>query len=223
MKGLYTFLEGIAKNNNRAWMDEHRAEYDDLRRQWYDELQQLIDAMSEWLPGMKGMTPSNVSYRFNRDTRFSPDKSPYKIFFSAALTPYGKKTHMGTYYLQLDCRGEENGLYAGVWCPEPAVLKKLRNAIVDNLEEFEEIIHRPAITEGWPGWVTSSGVLKTAPKGWPTDHPQIELLRLRDFGKFHRCDRKFFEDPSWPQRASERFHDISPLVDFFNYSIEEEI
>lgn len=223
MEGLYTFLEGIADNNNREWFGQHRAEYDDLRRQWYEELQQLIDAMSEWLPGMKGMTPSNTSYRFNRDTRFSPDKSPYKVFFSAALSPYGKKSRMSGYYLQLDYRSEENGLYAGVWCPEPAVLKKLRNAIVDNIEEFEEIIHRPAIAKEWPGWVTSSGVLKTAPKGWPTDHPQIELLRLRDLGKFHKCTRRFFEDPSWPQMASERFHDISPLVDFLNYSIEEEI
>lgn len=223
MEGLYTFLEGVSTNNNKPWFDEHRAQYDELRRQCYAELQQLIDAMAEWLPGIRGMRPQDASYRFNRDTRFSPDKSPYKIFFSAAITPFGKKTHMGAYYLQLDCRSEENGLYAGVWCPEPPVLKKLRNAIVDNIEEFEEIVNQPAISKGWPGWVTSSGTLKTAPKGWPADHPQIELLRLRDLGKFHKCTRRFFEDPSWPQRASDHFHDISSLVDFFNYSIEEDV
>lgn len=64
--------------------------------------------------------------------------------------------------------------------------QKLRYAIVDNIEESEEIVYQQAIVKDWPGWITSAGLLKNIPKGWPSDHPQFELQHLRYFGKFHK-------------------------------------
>lgn len=217
----YGFLEQVKANNNRPWLAEHRQEYDALRAQWMTQLQQLIDAMAAWEPGMARIEPKNASYRFYRDTRFSTDKSPFKCFFSAALSPYGKKTPLASYYIQVDPRADENGLYAGLWMPDGPMLKKLRHAIVDNIEEWEEALAAPGMKQ-WGPWLESIlPPLKTAPAGWPKDHPQIEYLRMRTFGKWVRCDRAFFDDPAWPQAASRIFEGAKPMIDFINYSLLE--
>lgn len=218
---LFDFLRRLAANNNREWFAAHKEEYDRLRGLWLDDLQHLIDCMSEWEPRLKGRTAKESAYRIYRDTRFSLDKTPYKVFFSASINPYLKNAHRPGYYLQMDIRPGETGLYGGIWRPEAPLLRKLRKAIVDNIEEWEEITDNKAVNRYFPGWI-SSETLKTAPKGWDKDHPQIELLRLKDYGKFCPLDEKFFHDPHWPENAAERFRVLQPFIQFLNYSIEEE-
>lgn len=220
MKNIYRFLDAIAENNNRPWLAAHNDEYQELRRQWFEDLDKLIACMSSWQPDFARQTGRDAAYRFARDTRFSPDKSPYKTFFSAAISPYGRKTERAAYYLQVDSRREENGLYGGMYCLDAPMLAKLRRAIVDNSEEFEEIVNNPELQRLYPGWLGEQ--LKTAPKGWPKDHPQIEYLRLKYYGKFHHCDRRYFESERWYERASEDFRVLKPLIDFLNYSYDEE-
>lgn len=221
MKNIYKFLDAVAENNNRPWLAAHNAEYQELRAQWIEDLDKLIACMSVWQPDFARQTGRDATYRFARDTRFSPDKSPYKTFFSAAISPYGKKTGRAAYYLQVDARREENGLYGGMYCLDAPMLAKLRRAIVDNVEEFEEIVNAPELRKLYPGWLGDT--LKTAPKGWPKDHPQIEYLRLKYYGKFHHCDRRYFESERWYERASEDFRVLKPLIDFLNYSYDEDV
>lgn len=222
MKGIYKFLDEVAQNNSRQWLAAHKAWYDELRAEWIEDLDKLIDEMTVWQPDLISQSGKSSTYRFYRDTRFSPDKSPLKTFFSAAISPYGKKScDRAGYYIQVDSRRDENGLYAGLWCVEAPMLAKLRKAIVDNIEEFEDIINEPEFVRLYGDWLGEK--LKTAPKGWPKDHPQIDLLRLKIYGKFHQCDRRYFESDKWYQRASEEFRVMKPLVDFLNYSIEEDV
>ncbi len=218
---LFDFLRRLSANNNREWFAANKDEFDRLRALWLDDLQHLIDCMGMWEPRLKGRTAKECAYRIYRDTRFSLDKTPYKVYFSASMNPYGKNAHRPGYYLQMDIRSGETGLYGGIWQPEAQVLRKLRNAIVDNIEEWEEITDTKAINRYFPGWI-SSETLKSAPKGWPKDHPQIELLRLKDYGKFCSLDENFFNDPLWYEKASDRFRLLKPFIDFLNYSIDEE-
>ena len=222
VKELFSFLRKLSENNNRPWFQANKEEFDRLRSLWLDDLQRMIDCMGVWEPGMVGMTAKQSAYRIYLDTRFSLDKTPYKVYFSASMSPKGiRMEHFGGYYLQMDIRPGETGFYGGVWQPEAANLKKLRKAIVDNIEEFEAIIHEPQMERLFPGWCSDS--LKSAPKGWPKDHPNIELLRLKDFGKFHPCGEEFFLTPDWPERAAEIMRVLKPFVDFLNYSIEEDL
>ncbi len=219
---LFDFLRRLAANNNREWFASRKGEYEELRSLWLADLQTMIDCMAEWEPLMKGRSAKETAYRIYRDTRFSLDKTPYKVYFSASFNPHGRNAHRPGYYLQMDIREGESGLYGGIWQPEAPVLKKLRHAIVDNIEEFEEICSSQALLRYFPGWV-SSAVLKTAPKGWPKDHPQVELLRLKDFGRFCPLDEAFFRDPGWPEIAAGRLSALKPLIDFLDYSIEEDV
>ncbi|MDE6266468.1 MAG: DUF2461 domain-containing protein [Muribaculaceae bacterium] len=221
---LYRFLEQVERNNNREWFHRNKEEYDRLRALWLDDLQRLIDLMAEQDPTLRGCTASKAAYRFYRDTRFSQDKSPYKTFFSAIITPYGKKDMRACYYLQMGLdrpdRDIQSGVYGGIWWPDSATLRKLRHAIVDNIEEFTEIADAPAMRREFPGWAGSR--LKTIPKGWDKDHPQAEWLKLKDIAKAHYLDEAFFCQDDWVKRTADLFLILKPLNDFINYSIDEE-
>ena len=217
---LFRFLEELERNNNREWFTANKERYMKLRGQWMADLERMHHAMALWEPRLSAFPTSAFAYRIYRDVRFSADKTPYKTYFSAIFGPKGKQPHRGSYYLHMSPHRHESGLFGGVWMPEAPVLKKLRHAIVDNIEEFEDIMNAPQMRRYFATW--DSNMLKTAPKGWPKDHPQIELLKMRDYGKVHYLEPDFFFDAAWPEKAAEMFSCLKPFVDFLNYSIDEE-
>lgn len=215
---LYGFLRELAANNNREWFAEHKPEYLELRRLWEADIDRLIGYMSVWEPRLSHLTAKSSAYRIYRDIRFSPDKTPFKTYFSAAFNRFGKSSHRAGYYLQMDVTAE-CGLYGGIWCPDSDMLRKLRKAIVDNIEEFEEIVGNQELKSTFPVWCGES--LKTIPKGYDRNHPQAEYLRLKDYGRFAPVGAEMFCDPSWPEQVAEKFRIVQPLVEFLNYSIDE--
>lgn len=230
---LYDFLRELGSRQDRNWFKANKATYDRLRALWIVDIDRLIDRCAQWWPEVKGQTGASSVYRIYRDTRFSADKSPYKTYFSASVSPYGRSSqgvHMPGFYIQVGpgrdggatdgYEADSSGLYGGVWCPEPKVLKKIRKAIVDNIEEFEEIANEPELNRLFPGWVGNK--LKTVPKGYDRNHPQAALLRLKDYGRFMPLGMDFFSDPDWPETAAAHLHLLYPLMRFFEYTITEE-
>lgn len=221
---LFDFLHRIAINNNREWFHANKHEYDDLRARWMEDVDRMLSLMTCWEPQLASQSARSCAYRFYRDTRFSQDKSPYKTFFSAAISPWGRKLPRAGYYLHMGI-DEENlwggsGLYGGLWCPDATMLRKMRHAIVDNIEEFEEIINNREFVKYFPSWIGDS--LKNVPKGWDKEHPQAHLLKLKEFGRLNSCKEVFFHDPAWVEIAAQRFSLLKPLNDFINYSLDEE-
>ncbi len=216
-KQLFDFLTRLAENNDRTWFAANRAEYDSLRADWLTKIQRIINALAVNDPTLRGVQASDCAYRIYRDTRFSHDKTPYKTYFSALISPTGRHCDRACYYVHIGA--DECAVYGGVWCPETPILKKLRRAIIDNIEEFREITEAPEVEDLYPGWYGRK--LKTAPKGYDRDHPDIDLLRLTEFGKEHRLDRDFFDDPEWPEKIAAMLQVLKPMNDFLNYSIDE--
>lgn len=214
---LFDFLTRLAENNDRPWFAANRAEFDALRAQWIDSVQRIVNALAVDDPSLRGVRASDCVYRIYRDTRFSHDKSPFKTYFSALISPIGRHCDRACYYVHVGV--EECAVYGGVWSPEAPVLKKLRRAIVDNIEEFREITETPEIKALYPGWYGRK--LKTAPKGYDRDHPDIDLLRLTEYGKCHELDRAFFDAPDWPEKVASMLRILKPMNDFLNYSIDE--
>lgn len=216
---LYGFLSELAANNDRDWFRANKNRYDDLRALWLADISRMIDAMSVREPALMSLTAKRAAYRIYRDTRFSPDKTPYKTFFSAAMNAPG--TQSG-FYIQIGPDPHQwAGLFAGIWCPEAPLLKKLRRAIVDNIEEWESIVNSPGIVSNFE--ITTSDSLKTVPRGWPKDHPHAGWLRMKDYGlQARNVGPEFFLDPAWPERSAELLSLTKPFVDFLNYSAAEE-
>ncbi len=225
MPRLYDFLGRLRDNNNREWFKANKAEYDELRALWLADIDVMLAHMSEWWPSLRSVTAKGCAYRIYRHTRFSLDKTPLKTYFSAGTGLNGRSSHDPGFYLQLGpsrgSDGDESGLYGGLWCPDAPTLKKVRKAIVDNIEEFEEIVHAPEVEKFFPGWC--GRMLKTIPKGYDRSHPQAHFLRMLEYGKFYPAGEDFFYDPSWPVRAAGLFSHLRPFVEFLDYSIKEEV
>lgn len=221
---LFDFFQRLDNNNNRPWFQANKEEYDYLRNLWLQDIDRLLALMKEWEPELAGQTSKTCVYRIYRDTRFSPDKTPYKRFFSAAFSPWGKKTHRACYYLQMGVtdpdRNIQSGLYGGMWCPDSNMLRKVRTAIVDNTEEFAEILSNKELQALFPNFDLGEK-LKNVPRGFDKDHPFAEVLKLKDIGKYCPAGIEFFSRQDWVEETSRRFSLLKPLIDFLNYSLDE--
>lgn len=99
------YLRQIAVNNNREWFHEHRDLYDEARAAFESMVHDLIVRIAAFDPSVQYLTVADCTYRFYRDTRFSPDKSPYKRHFGAYINARGKKSNHGGYYMHLEPEG----------------------------------------------------------------------------------------------------------------------
>ena len=84
-----SFLKDIAIHNNREWFNENRSQYDEARSAFESMVEELIARITVFDPSVQYLKVSDCTYRFYRDIRFSPDKSPYKRHFGAYINAKG--------------------------------------------------------------------------------------------------------------------------------------
>jgi uncharacterized protein (TIGR02453 family) len=176
----FNFLRQLAQNNNKAWFDAHRADYAAAKLQFEALLEDLIMNFGP-VEDLLGMSPKDFTFRINRDVRFSNDKSPYKTNMAASLGRGGKKSRHLSYYLHV--QPGESFIGGGIYMPEGDQLKVIRKQIDEDPREFKKIIANKDFVKYFGG--LSGDKLKTAPKGYAPDHPEIELLRHKQFLAVH--------------------------------------
>ena len=88
---IFQFLKDLSANNNRDWFNEHRAEYETARVEFENFLATVIARISLFDESIRGIQPKDCTYRIYRDTRFSTDKTPYKIHFGGYINAKEKK------------------------------------------------------------------------------------------------------------------------------------
>jgi uncharacterized protein (TIGR02453 family) len=157
------FYEGLEADNSKSYWTSHRAVYDDMVRRPMEALvAELADEFGE--PKI---------FRPYRDVRFSHDKTPYKTHIGAVLG--------GTSYVELSADGLGTG--AGAWRFDPDGLARYRKAVANNLTGPELVkITESLETDGIE--IRGYGSLKSAPRGYPADHPRIGLLRHKGLAAF---------------------------------------
>ncbi len=102
MKEILSFLKELSANNNREWFEAHRPTYLEIKKKVEDMTQTLIDGIAKFEPTASALRPSDCLYRIYRDTRFSPDKTPYKNHIGIYINPFGgKKSELAGYYLHI--------------------------------------------------------------------------------------------------------------------------
>ena len=217
MQEILAFLRALHAHNDREWFDDHRAEWKCVQTRFHEFTEGLIDAIASFDPSVHGLQVRDCTYRIHRDTRFSRDKSPFKTYFSALISPHGRHTDRACWYLHMGA--DECGIYGGLWNPPGPMLRKVRQAVVDNVEEFRQIIATPPLPELYPEWYGAQ--LKTVPKGFDRNHPDADLLRLKEYGRCHSLSRGFFDNSEWPGELAGIAMTLKPMIDFLNYSIDE--
>ena len=228
-KRILAFLTELTANNNRSWFLEHKKEYSECRVDFEAGIAEAIARISEFDPEIAHLQVKDCVYRFNRDTRFSPDKSPYKNHLGAYICARGKKALRGGYYLHLE---PGNCLVAvgGYWLPTN-ILTSCRNEIMSNIEEWRRRVENASFIKlfGRPGegkWENSTkgfglGLLKTAPSGFPRDYEFIQYLRMKDYCSWTRVSDTFFEGDCWLDEIVKTFQVAKPMMDFINAVVDD--
>lgn len=212
MQHIYTFLRQIAEHNDRDWFHAHQEEYKAARASFEKYVQELILRIAAFDPGVAYQTPKTCIYRFARDTRFSADKSPYKRHFGAFICSHGRKSYRGGYYLHLE---PDHSLVAGgSWCPPAPLLKHIREAIVDDIDRFRDIVEAEEFRQLYP--VVGEEPVKTLPKGFPKDFEYPEYLRPRLYTVWSPIDDSLVSEPDGQDRLEQMFRTMAPFNKFLN-------
>jgi uncharacterized protein (TIGR02453 family) len=183
------FYDGLAADNSKSYWTEHKALYEE----------KVLRPMTELTEELAAEFGEPKIFRPYRDVRFSRDKSPYKTHIGAVIGDVG--------YVQLSAEGLGAG--AGMWQMGPEQLARYREAVVGDgpgaeLEEIIAIIEKADVT------VHGHGALKSAPRGFPADHPRITLLRYKGLTAW-----KQWPVEPWLETASAR----DRVVSFFRTTL----
>jgi len=216
---LLRFLSELKVNNNREWFAENKAWYDQVRIQFEQMCKELITEISAFDESIKHVEVKECVFRIYRDTRFSHDKTPYKTHFGVYIASAGgrKSKHAG-YYLHIDPVGCFIGL--GVWCPEPNVLKALRQSVYDNIDELNEIRTSPEFSQYFSRFLEEDK-LKNVPRGFPKDFPDAELLKLKHYLVDYPLDDAILHAPDFVSRVAGIAKCAYPFNRFLNYTVDE--
>ena len=215
------FLTELAQNNDRAWFQPRKADYERLLK---EPLEALCVALADELSA-RGIPleadPRRSPFRIYRDTRFSRDKSPYKTHLGArfpwveglgrAGDPLDAGTHGNGGYFNF----QPGEMYAGggMWMAEKPRLDALRRAIVESPDRVREALEEPAFV-AWFGGVHTHDSFKRVPTGWPQDHLMADMFRWKDVVFGRRLSDEEVCSPSLPGLLADGYATALPVFRF---------
>ncbi len=215
MENVLEFLKDLTANNQREWMQEHKKRYEKAKSEFKEVVASLLSGIASFDESVQGLEPKDCIFRINRDIRFSKDKSPYKTNFGAAMMEGGKKTGNPTYYVHI--QPGKSFIAGGVYMPEAENLKKIRQEIDYNPEELRNIVKDDQFRKLY-GQMTGES-LKTAPKGYPKDHPNIDLLRMKSFLVTRDLSDKEVLAGNFVKKITDMYQVMYPFNQYFSVAI----
>jgi len=210
------FLADLAANNDRAWFQPRKADYERLLK---EPLEALVAALAvrfadRGIPLLAD--PKRSTFRIYRDTRFSKDKSPYKTNVGASFpwteggSPDDTAHGAGGYF-----HFQPGEMYAGggMWMPEKARLDAFRRAIVEDPERVRAALEDPAFVAVYET-VRTHDQLKRVPPGLPADHPMADYFRWKDLVFSRRLSDAVVQSPDLPDVLAADYAAALPVFRF---------
>ncbi|MEL7220392.1 MAG: DUF2461 domain-containing protein [Bacteroidota bacterium] len=203
---VFQFLKDVKANNNRDWFAENKSRYTTAHNNFKQFANGLHDLMS-----MQDEIERMKLHRIYRDVRFSKDKTPYSARFSGSFVR-ATKWKRGGYYFHLEPGASFVG--GGFWSPESADLKRIRVELANDPAPLREIIASPDFVNTFGE--LQGDKLKTAPQGYPKDHPNIDLLRYKQFLVMKTFTDKEVASADFAQQVAATFQHMRPFFDFMS-------
>jgi uncharacterized protein (TIGR02453 family) len=202
------FLADLTANNDRAWFQPRKADYERLLKQ---PLEALCAALAERFEA-RGLPltadPARSPFRIYRDVRFSRDKSPYKTNIGASFPWTGGGDAAPVGYFHVEPGAAFTG--GGLWHPEPARLNAFRRLIDTAPGRIHAVIDDPAFVATFGGLMGAQ--LSRVPRGYRADHPEADLLKLKDVGFSHRLSDADLFSPELPDRVVASLETALPVI-----------
>jgi uncharacterized protein (TIGR02453 family) len=215
-QATFEFLSKLKENNNRDWFQQHKKEYENVRMGYESFVGEMIPGISLLDPSIGQPALKDCLFRIYRDVRFSNDKSPYKTHFGAFIGKGGRKTLGVGYYIHIE--PGQSMVAGGVYQPQPDVLKLLRNEIYFNSEEFKGIITDPQFVKTF-GALDDFDKMKLPPKDFPSDFPDIDLLKYRSYIIYRMLPDSEVLNPDFRKNILEVFKAMLPFHAFLHRAI----
>ncbi len=218
----FRFLRGLARHNEKAWFEAHRADYEAHVRQPFlrliTDLQPVLATVS---PHFRAdpRTVGGSLFRIYRDARFSNDKSPYKSWQGARLFHERRReVPAPSFYIHL--QPGESFVGAGLWHPEPDTQRKVRQFILDNPSAWKRVAHDPKLRRRFD--LDDSEVLARAPRGFPADFEFIDDLKHRNWVFWRPLDDALMTGPRLRRTIEADLAALGPFVDYLCAALDLE-
>ncbi|MBT8284361.1 MAG: DUF2461 domain-containing protein [Flavobacteriaceae bacterium] len=200
------FLKTLSVNNNRDWFQENKKEFKEHEKNVKEFFMSLMERMKQ-----HDEIDKFKMFRIYRDVRFSKDKTPYKTHFAGSFSRAGSALR-GGYYLRI--KPGETFIAAGFWEPNKEDLLRIRKELEENAGEFRNIIQNKKFKDVWGK--LEGEELKTAPKGFDKEHPDIDLIRKKQFIFVRNFTDKEVLSPEFISTVDASFRAIRPYFDLMS-------
>ncbi|WP_439504575.1 DUF2461 domain-containing protein [Sediminibacterium sp.] len=215
------FLTKLKKNNSREWFNEHRNDYDAAKENFIELVNQILSQAGKFDQDIAVLTYKDCIFRINRDVRFSKNKDPYKNNMAAYFVKGGKKSWLAGYYFHCEPGGKSfigGGLYGG----EPDQIKKVRQEIDYNWEDFKGILNNKTFKKTFGDLSREEGMsLVREPKGYEKDNPAIDYIKLKNFIVSVPVTDEELTDQKLVKKIITCFATMQPLLHFLNRAMED--
>ncbi|KAK6526669.1 hypothetical protein TWF281_009873 [Arthrobotrys megalospora] len=239
------FLKDLAKHNDRDWFHAHKDIYKIALanfKAYSSTLQEELTKV-DWTVPILPIEKHNL-FRIYRDVRFSSSKVPYKEYFSVAFSRTGKQGLYAKYYLSIQ-PGDQSFIGGGLWHPEATHVSLMRREIDRNPQGIKDILVSQDFFASFldPGGSrkrtslkavegqalksfldrNSEGALKTAPKGYDKEHPDIDLLRLKSYTVGKRIKDSEILLPNSMEFIVDVLRTLEPFITYLNSVVMPDI
>ena len=213
------YIEKLRENNNKAWFEENRRLFNDAKNDFEELVKNIIDSFGKIDPDIAVLEAKDCIFRQYRDIRFSQDKTPYKVHMGASFDRGGKKSGFAGYYLHIE-PGNKSMAGGGIWMPNGEQIKKVRQEIDYNWDEFYNIINNKDFKEVYGDLEQGEFKLSREPKGYEKDNPAIEYLKLKSLVATQGLSDSDLTAKNLLPKIVTAFTALMPIIKFINRALE---
>ena len=217
MQEVLHFLSELKENNNKEWFDQNRGRYEKCRKKMIFFTELIIHEINRFDPSVGIQDPKQCVFRIFRDVRFSSDKTPYKTNMGSFIVKGGKKSFCAGYYVHIEPGASFVG--GGSYCPPPEALKAMRTEIFDNPDEFKQLIYSKSFRTLYPELYDDK--LKTAPKGFPKDFAEIDLLKYKSYAFGSNLKDSDVTSTDFVGKVVSALKELHPVNQFLNTALDK--
>jgi len=213
---ILKFLKDIAKNNNREWFEKNKPKYLEAKEEFENFLEAFHKEVLKFDESLASLNPRKMGFRIYRDVRFSKDKRPYKVNMGAGFSEHGKMEQEPGYYVHLE--PGKSFVAGGFYMPDKDKLAKIRQEIDYNGQAFLKILNNKKFKNLFAS-LDDFDKLKTMPRGYAIDHPNIDLLKNKSFVVSHYFTDKEVLDKNFVKSVAAAAKEIKTLNDFLKQAV----
>lgn len=214
------FLKSLSKNNNKPWFDAHRNEFLEAKKDFENFVATIIKKTAQFDNDIKDLQIKDCVFRINRDIRFSKNKTPYKTNMGASINRAGKKSIYAGYYFHIE-PGGKSFAGGGLWMPMTTELKKIRQEIDYNLDEFKSIVDNKNFISEYKELENTPDVkLNNLPRGYDKENPAGEYLKFKSLIATKYLSDEDLTSNKLAEKTIKSFKTLMPLVKFINKALE---